>query len=46
MIWKTLLNMLTVFFLQVSTESRGYLLINALYIFGMWGIFQKCGVKG
>ena len=52
MIGKTLLNVLTILIFQVSTENLTYiipndaLLFQALYIFGMWGIFQKCGVKG
>ncbi len=52
MIGKKILNILAVFFFHSTTESMTYLipgdalLLYLLYIAGMWGIFQKCGVKG
>ena len=38
--------LLTTVFLRASANDGFFLLINALYIFGMWGIFVKCGVRG
>ena len=48
MIWRTLLKIPLVFFLQATSFSSGSLslLTGVLYMFGMWGVFQKCGVKG
>ena len=52
MIWKVLLKIPLVFFFQVTSFSSGFLfpgsslLTIALYMFGMWGVFQKSGVKG
>ena len=40
-----LLNMFTLFFLSVDlNNSSFFLILNLLYLFGMWGIFKKCGL--
>ena len=52
MIWKAIINIPLVFFFQTTTESLQYLIpgdtlvLRVLYMFGMWGVFRKCGVKG
>ena len=46
MIGKTILDLLTTVFLRTSSDYTFYLVVNALYLFGMWGIFEKCGVRG
>ena len=40
-----LLNVFTLFFLSVDlNNSSFFLFLNLLYLFGMWGIFKKCGL--
>ena len=52
MIGKTILNMLLILFFQSTTVSvyglmpGDAILLHILFVFGMWGIFVKCGVKG
>ena len=43
---RNILDVITVFFFQQTTESIIYIVLQALYIAGMYGIFQKCGLKG
>ena len=41
-----IISMFTVFFLSIELDSSPYyFFINTLYLFGMWGIFRKCGLK-
>ena len=40
-----LLNVFTLFFLSVDlNNSSFFLFLNLLYLFGMWGVFRKCGL--
>ena len=43
-IFQTIINCLTLFFLKARIDSPIALLINALAIFGLWGIFRKSGL--
>ena len=43
-IFQTIINCLTLFFLKTRIDSPIELLINALAIFGLWGIFRKSGL--
>ena len=45
MVFNAVLNCLTNIFLKSDTGNVYGLLSNALYIFGMWGIFRKCGLQ-
>ena len=37
--------MFTLFFLSVDLENSSfYLILNLLYLIGMWGVFKKCGL--
>ena len=46
MILEKIVNVFTVFFLHAKVTALFTLLVNALYVFGMYGIFRKCGLKG
>ena len=46
MVLEDILSMVTVFFFQQTTDSVVYIILQILYIAGMYGIFQKCGLKG
>ncbi len=46
MIGKTILDLLTTVFLRSTVDGMSYLVINTLYLFGLWGIFEKCGIRG
>ena len=39
-------SLFTLFFFQVEITNGVYLVMNILYLAGMWGIFTKCGLKG
>ena len=39
-----ILDVLTVAFLRDDLADPAFLIMNILYIFGMWGIFRKCGL--
>ncbi len=43
-IFQTIINFLTLVFLKARLDSPIELLINALAIFGLWGIFRKSGL--
>lgn len=44
---RNILDVITVFFFQQkTTDGIVYILLQVLYIAGMYGIFQKCGLKG
>ena len=43
---ETGLSVLTTIFLSSWVNQPFSLITGALWIFGMWGIFQKCGIKG
>lgn len=43
---RNILDVITVFFFQQTTDGIVYIILQALYIAGMYGIFQKCGLKG
>ena len=39
------LSMFTLFFLSVDLKNSSfYLILNLLYLIGMWGVFKKCGL--
>ena len=46
MVLEDILSMVTVFFFQQTIDSVVYIILQILYIAGMYGIFQKCGLKG
>ena len=43
---KDILSVFTVFFFQQSAGNIMYITLDVLYIAGMYGVFQKCGLKG
>ena len=43
---ETGISILTKIFLNVSVGQSFFLVTGSLFLFGMWGIFQKCGIKG
>ncbi len=43
---KDIISVVTVFFFQQTSDTILYIILQALYIAGMYGIFQKCGLKG
>ena len=43
---ETGISILTKIFLNVSVDQSFFLVTGLLFLFGMWGIFQKCGIKG
>lgn len=43
---RNILDVITVFFFQQTTEGIIYIILQALYIAGLYGVFQKCGLKG
>ncbi len=46
MVLDKILNLFTTFFFQQTTDTTVYIVIHVLYLFGMYGIFRKCGLKG
>ena len=40
------ISILTTLFLNTSVNRPFFLVTGSLFLFGMWGIFQKCGIKG
>ncbi|MCR5297578.1 MAG: hypothetical protein K6E17_09220 [Clostridiales bacterium] len=42
----TIADVLLKIFLGAGLTSVFSLIVNALFIFGVWGIFTKCGIKG
>ena len=46
MVLNKILDLFTTFFFQQTTDTAVYIAMHALYLFGMYGIFRKCGLKG
>ena len=46
MVLEDIISVVTVFFFQQTTDSAVFIILQVLYIAGMYGIFQKCGLKG
>ena len=46
MVLEKIAELITTFFFQLSPNETSYLVMQSLYLFGMYGIFKKCGLKG
>lgn len=46
MILGKIADLVTMFFCQLSSDETVYLVMHLLYLFGLYGIFRKCGLKG
>ena len=46
MILQKILDVITTFFFQQTTGNAIFIIMEILYIIGMYGVFQKCGLKG
>ena len=46
MILGKIADLVTMFFCQLSSDETVYLVMHILYLFGLYGIFRKCGLKG
>ena len=41
-----IIDVILAFFFQYTSDELLYVLISALYVVGMYGVFRKCGLKG
>ena len=41
-----ILNFMPIVFLNAKSDTAYFLITTVLYVFGVWGIFQKCGLAG